>query len=105
MNAHVLLNLLNELGKSDKMRGLLSILFLFRNEFNKFNNTRARMLDSIYHMTNTLKSHFWRKNVIILSLYASRCYGRHSVSRKSINHWWFIDFIAWRFFNPRRDVI
>ena len=25
------------------------------------------MLDSIYHMTNTLKSHFWRKNVIPLS--------------------------------------
>ena len=59
MSAHVLLNLLNELGKSDKMRGLPSILSLFRNEFNKFNNTRARMLDSIYHMT-TLKSHFWR---------------------------------------------
>ena len=37
------------------MRGLPSILSLFRNEFNKFNNTRARMLDSIYHMTNTLK--------------------------------------------------
>ena len=68
MSAHVLLNLLNELGKRDKMRGLPSILSLFRNEFNKFNNTRARMLDSIYHMTNTLKSHFWRKNVIILSL-------------------------------------
>ena len=33
MSAHVLLNLLNELGKRDKMR------------------TRARMLDSIYHMT------------------------------------------------------
>ena len=32
------------------MRGLPSILSLFRNEFNKFNNTRARMLDSIYHM-------------------------------------------------------
>ena len=62
--AHVLLNLLNELGKRDKMRGLPSILSLFRNELNKFNNTRARMLDSIYHMTNTLKSHFWRKNVI-----------------------------------------
>ena len=31
MSAHVLLNLLNE--------------------FNKFNNTRARMLDSISHMT------------------------------------------------------
>ena len=69
MSAHVLLNLLNKLGKRDKMRGLLSILSLFRNEFNKFNNTRARMLDSIYHMTNRLKSHFWRKNVIILSLH------------------------------------
>ena len=51
MSAHVLLNLLNELGKRDKMRGLPSILSLFRNEFNKFNNTRARMLDCIYHMT------------------------------------------------------
>ena len=51
MSAHVLLNLLNELGKRDKMRGLPSILSLFRNEFNKFKNTRARMLDSIYHMT------------------------------------------------------
>ena len=49
------------------MRGLPSILSPFRNEFNTFNNTRARMLDSIYHMTNTLKSDFWRKNVIILS--------------------------------------
>ena len=36
MSAHVLLNLLNELGKRDKMRGLPSILSLFRNEFNKF---------------------------------------------------------------------
>ena len=51
MGAHVLLNLLNELGKRDKMRGLPSILSLFRNEFNKFNSTRARMLDSIYHKT------------------------------------------------------
>ena len=51
MSAHVLLNLLNELRKRDKMRGLPSILSLFHNEFNKFNNTRARMLDSIYHMT------------------------------------------------------
>ena len=47
MSAHVLLNLLNELGKRDKMRGLPSILSLFRNEFNKFNNTRAQLLDSI----------------------------------------------------------
>ena len=58
ISAHVLLNLLNELRKRDKMRGLPSILSLFCNEFNKFNNTRARMLDSIYHMT---LSHFCRK--------------------------------------------
>ena len=83
MSAHVLLNLLNELGKRDKMRGLPSILSFFRNKFNKFNNTRARILDSIYHMTNTLKSDFWRKNVIVLSLYTQRCYGRHNVSRTS----------------------
>ena len=51
MSAHVLLNLLNKLGKSDKMRGLPSILLLFCNKFNKFNNTGAQMLDSIYHMT------------------------------------------------------
>ena len=51
MSAYVLLNLLNELGKRDKMRCLLSIVSLFRNELNKFNNSRARMLDSIYHMT------------------------------------------------------
>ena len=34
MSAHVLLNLLNELGQA-------SHLSLFHNEFNKFNNTRA----------------------------------------------------------------
>ena len=44
MSAPVLLNLLKELGKSDQLRGL-------RNEFNKFNNARSRMLNSIYHMT------------------------------------------------------
>ena len=48
MSAHVLLHLLNKLGKREKIRGLPSILSLFRNEFNKFNNTRARMLDSIF---------------------------------------------------------
>ena len=51
MSAHVLLNLLKELEKSDKMRGLSSILSLFSNEFNKFNKPGARMVDSIYHMT------------------------------------------------------
>ena len=50
MSTHGLLNLLNEL-KRDKMQGLLSILSLFRNKLNIFNNTGAGMLDSIYHMT------------------------------------------------------
>ena len=46
MSAHVLLILFNELGKSDKMRGLLLC-----NKFNKFNNAGAGMSDSIFHMT------------------------------------------------------
>ena len=42
MGAHVFfLNLLNDLGKRDKMRSLLSILSLFPNEFNKFYDTGA----------------------------------------------------------------
>ena len=65
MSVHALLNLLNKLGISDKMRGLSSILSLFRNEF----NTGAQMLDSIYHMTLTLlKITFLREIVKILSL-------------------------------------
>ena len=69
MSAHVLLNLLNELGKRDKMRGLPSILSLFCNEFNKFNNTRAQMLDSIYHMTLRLLSRV--KRYIFVIMYAT----------------------------------
>ena len=50
MSALLLLNLLNELRKRDKMRGLLSPLLLFRNKFNKFNNTGAQLYNrSIYH--------------------------------------------------------
>ena len=49
------------------MRGLPSILSLFRNEFSKFNDTRARMSDSIYHMTKRLLLNLISavKNVII----------------------------------------
>ena len=49
MSVHVLLNLLNELG--EKGEACQAVYLFFRNEFNKFNNTRAQMLDSIYHMT------------------------------------------------------
>ena len=51
MSVHVLLNLSNELRKKYKIQDLPSILFIFRNEFNKLNNTVTRMLDSIYYMT------------------------------------------------------
>ena len=61
MSAHILLNLLNELGKRDKMRGLPSIVSLFRNEFNKFNNTSTNVRFYLsYDIKITLKSHFWR---------------------------------------------
>ena len=56
MSAHVLLNLLNELGKKIRCKAVLSILSGFPNELNKFSNTGARMQNSIYHMT--LKSLF-----------------------------------------------
>ena len=74
MSAHILLNLLNELRKRDKMRGLPSILSLFRNE--QYRSTNVRFYLS-YDIKITFKSHFWRKNVIILSLCTQRCYGRH----------------------------
>ena len=59
MSVHVLLNLLNELGKKIRCEAFPSMLSVFLNEFNKFNNTGARMQDSIDHMT--LKSHFYRQ--------------------------------------------
>ena len=89
MSAHVLLNLLNKLRKSDKMRGLPRILSPFRKEFNKMKNTGAGTLDSIlisYDIKITLKSHFWRKRDKNLALCTQHCYGSHNVSRKSVNH-------------------
>ena len=66
MSVHVLLNLLKELRKRGKMRGLPCMLYFFRNEFNKFNNAGAQLLDS-YHMTlKLLKIAFWPENVKIL---------------------------------------
>ena len=71
------------------MRGLLSILSFFRYEFDKFNNTVARMFDFFFfirHVKISLKSHFWRKKVKMLSLCTQRCYGHHDVSQKSVNN-------------------
>ena len=47
------------------MRGLSIILSLFRNEFNKFNNTGARMIDSILSHTSNAKCF---KNVTLMNL-------------------------------------
>ena len=76
MSARGLLNILNKLRKIDKMQGLPSISCLFRNKFNKFNNTGATNVRFYlsYDMKITLKSHFCRKNVIILSLCTQHCY-------------------------------
>ena len=40
--------------KKRKCEARLAFIFFFRNQFNNFNNTGARILDSIYH--RTLKS-------------------------------------------------
>ena len=69
-----------------KCEACRAFFLLFRNKFNKFNNTGAPMLDSIYHMTLKLKIAFLRENVKILPSFTQRYNGRHSVSRKSINH-------------------
>ena len=104
MSANVLFNLLNELGKKDKMQGLPSILSLFRNKFNIFNNTGARMLDSIYHMTLKLYkiAFFYVKRLRVCHIYAT-------LLRKSIHNLTKIckpiDFNVWRYFNPRCYVI
>ena len=56
MSAHVLLNLLNKLGKKIRCEAMHNILSVFPNEFNNFSNTGAGLQNFIYHMT--LKSHF-----------------------------------------------
>ena len=47
MSAHVLLNLLNKLGKKIRCEALPSILSIFPNKFNKVNNSGTRMQDSV----------------------------------------------------------
>ena len=47
IRAPVLLNLLNSLGKTDKMLGKASHIIFSPNSFNKFNNTWALMYDPL----------------------------------------------------------
>ena len=53
----------------------------FSNEFSKFTNTVARMLDSIYHMTFNFfeVSFFVLQKFKILTLCLLHCYGRYDI--------------------------
>ena len=87
MSAHVLLNSLNKLG--EEIKCLPNILSYFRNEFNKFNNTGARMLDCIYHMTlNSFEIAFFARKIKLIfaiHVYTRRYSGRQYItSQKSL---------------------
>ena len=58
MSTHVLLNSLNELGKSDEMRGFRAFYHFFSNKFNKFKSTDALRIDCVVHMTYDDKNYF-----------------------------------------------
>ena len=49
MRAHVFIEYIKQV-KDKRLNARLVEHFTFFREFNKFNNTGARMLDSIYHM-------------------------------------------------------
>ena len=69
MSALVLLTVLNDLRKRDKVRCL-----------KKFNNTRARMLHYTYNINMTLKLFkrtFMDENVMNLPSFTQRYYGHH----------------------------
>ena len=61
MSAHVLLNLLNKIGKSDKLQGLQSILSFFCIEFGIFNNSVNVRFLLLYVIKITLKPNFLLK--------------------------------------------
>ena len=85
------------------MLGLPSILSLFGNEFNKFNNTRARMSESIYHMTLKLNRVF---TIYTRHYYYGRRYiPLHTVTKiyKPLVVYRF--FYIWRHIIRRHDVI
>ena len=62
------------------MRGLSSILSLFRNELNKLNNTAAQMLDSMVLDDN---STYFRIDFLFMLLYAPMGGSRGGGGRRS----------------------
>ena len=97
MSAHCLLNLLKNLRQRDKIQALLSILSLFCNKVNKFNNARARMLDFNYHMTLRL--------LINLISAMKTLYSCHYILNVVMYVLRFVDSNAWQYFTLRRNVI
>ena len=94
MSAHVLLNLLNKFGKSYKMRASEHFI-----TFSQRTSTNVRFYLS-YDIKITLKSHFCRKK---LEFYH---YVRNVVMDViTFPENLFINFIACRYFTPKRDVI
>ena len=89
MSSHVLLNLLNELRRKEiKCKACQAFYHLFGNEFNKFNNTGAQMLDSIYHMTlKFLENHiFGVKRQDLAIFYTMLQWTSLPNITKSVNH-------------------
>ena len=68
------------------MRGLPSILSPFRNEFNKLNNTSARMLDSIYHMTLRLLWNLISAVFLVAKIYTIGCRGGGAILTQPAKH-------------------
>ena len=74
------------------MRGLPRILSLIRDKLNKFNNTGARLLGSIYYMTLKLlfKSRLeivWNYALMLPYNHMRNHYGRHYIALpKFVNH-------------------
>ena len=83
MIVHALLIFLNKLRKRNKMRGLPSILFLFRNEFNKVNN-KYRSPNVKFYLLQDIKKIFWK---IAIFPYFTQSYNAcHNVTLLTLLH-------------------
>ena len=83
--------LIERVEEKKRCEGLPSILSVFPNEFNKFNNSGARVQDSIYHMA---------LNHIFFEIFAGKRQD-FAISKRDVH----IDFIADNHYNatyPRR---
>ena len=84
MSAHVLFNLLNELGKVIKCEAYRAFYYFFATSL--INSIIQRVHECHMPLKSIKKSHFWRDNVKIVPSFTQRYNGRHNVSRKSVIH-------------------